>query len=122
MKKIVKEMDVDQAGCRFDFFALCCPITVSAAEDFVVIAARVSPTMQPRVPNDADDVFRECPEECRTLAARSAWYLQRAPERLSAAMAIIRKAEMVGEDGIYSIKLPIGFRQVQTLRWDPHRL
>jgi len=46
-------------------FALCCPITVSAAEDFVVIVARVSPTMQRKVPNSADDVFRECSEDAQ---------------------------------------------------------
>jgi hypothetical protein len=83
-------------------------VCAQAQNDFSATSLKVDPVMQPKQPGD---VFKECAHDqvCSSIISSAASYLGVPSVLVSGALAIVPKAEMVGEDGHFTIEVPKGY-------------
>lgn len=88
-------------------------VTTRAASDFVVVFQKVNPVMAPKTPGDE---LQECARDpvCRTLADSAAAQLGVPPGTVSGVMATVPHANRTGEEGHFTIALPVGYEYCRS--------
>jgi hypothetical protein len=78
---------------------------VAKAHDFVAVAQKINPVVQPKQPIDAIAEGAKDPT-CSTVVSTAASHIGVSPNLVTAAMAAIPTPRHVGEESFFSISLP----------------
>ncbi len=99
-------------GVIVAFFSLT-QASMLYAQEFVTIAVKLNQVMEPK---SITTVGQECANDplCKNILSKAAQTLGVPPGLVSAALALIPKAERVGEEGRYTYQLPTGYKYCRS--------